>query len=482
MRSVFPETMAIIDTETTGMRPGFARVMDIGIIRVEKGHVVERYQTFVNPNSSVPGFISSFTGISDDDLVGAPQFDEVALEVERLLKDAVFVAHNAAFDYGFIKSEFARIGMDFQSQTLCTVQLSRTLFPGEKSHSLDAIIQRHGIMCSSRHRALPDAEAILDFFNDIEEKIDSKRLKTAIALVSKGMVSNVGREDFAKLPDSAGVYMFYGPEQELLYIGKSKKVRTRAKSHFNPSAISGASKYSDDVTSIESIPTSGELSALLLEASLIKSQVPLHNRMLRRKKILVVAKAVRDSSGYDRVVFEKTGDISPEDNILSVFRTQTQAKDVLHALAKEFRLCEKMLNIDHSKGECFLRQLGTCDGACVGALPASDHNLRIAEAFKKRRIRSWSYAGPIIITEAKDHESGSVFFVDNWALVAAWTYDGDVYAPLVQGSDRFDYDTYKILARYLRKRANLRMVRSVSRKEFQKEMARCGGENETILT
>ena len=105
----FPENFAIIDTETTGMRPGFARVMDIGIIRVEKGKVVEKFQTLVNPGYSVPGFISEFTGIRDEHLQDAPQFDEVALEVERLLKDAVFVAHNAAFDYGFIKAEFARL-------------------------------------------------------------------------------------------------------------------------------------------------------------------------------------------------------------------------------------------------------------------------------------------------------------------------------------------------------------------------------------
>src|ERR1043166_8512709 len=120
----FPGTMAIIDTETTGMRPGFARVMDIGIIRVEKGKVVEKYQTFVQPGQFVPAFISSFTGITDDHLAGAPEFEEVALEVERLLKDAVFVAHNAAFDYGFIKAEFARLGIEWSAETLCSVKLS----------------------------------------------------------------------------------------------------------------------------------------------------------------------------------------------------------------------------------------------------------------------------------------------------------------------------------------------------------------------
>lgn len=474
--------MAIIDTETTGMRPGFARVMDIGIIRIEKGEVIERFQTFVNPNMPVPEFISSFTGIFDEHVAAAPQFDEVALEVERLLKGAVFVAHNASFDYGFIKAEFARIGMEFEAQTICSVQLSRALFPKERSHSLDAIIERHGIVCGARHRALPDAEAVLQFFQDIEKKVDAKRLRTAVDLVAKGMTSGVGREDFSKLPDTAGVYFFYGPEHELLYIGKSKKVRTRAKSHFNPSAIGGASKYSDDITSIESVATSGELSALLLESTLIKNQSPIHNRMLRRRKILLVAKRNRDEAGYDHVVLEKTGDILPKDDVLSVFRTQGQAKDVLHSLAKEFRLCEKMLGIDRSKSECFAHQLGNCDGACVGTLAPNDHNLRISEAFKKRRIKSWPFAGPIIITEIADADRGTVFFVDNWALIGAWTFEGEMFAPLIEGSDRFDYDTYKILARYLRRRANMRLVRRVSLKEFQTEIARCRGESEMTVS
>jgi DNA polymerase III subunit epsilon len=477
----FPEIIAIVDTETTGMRPGFARVMDIGIIRVEKGKITEKYQTFVNPGQSVPGFISSFTGISDEDLVGAPQFDEVALEVERLLKDAVFVAHNAAFDYGFIKAEFARVGIDWKAETLCSVKLSRALFPRERSHSLDSLIEREKIVCSARHRALPDAEVVWEFFQRVSKKVPAKILRSSIQAVMDGSVRNVGRDTFGKLPDSAGVYFFYGPEQELLYIGKSKHVKTRAKSHFNPSAVAGASKFSDEITSIESIATPGELSALLLESALIKTQSPLHNRMLRRKKILVIARRVRDADGYDRIELEKSGDISPKDDVMSVFRTQVQGKNVLHSLAKEFRLCEKMLGIDASRGECFARQLGNCDGACVHALAASDHNLRIQEAFRKRRIISWPFTGPIMVKEVANEESGCVFFIDEWVLVGAFRYEDGNYQTLIDGAERFEYDTYKILARYLRRRANRRTVQEMSRREFNALLSECRGEREEAV-
>jgi len=172
--------MAIIDTETTGMRPPYSRVIDIGIIRVEGGVEVERYQTLVNPQTSVPAFISDMTSITDADLVGAPTFDEVALEVEELLKDAVFVAHNVGFDYAFMQSEFRRLDMDFKAPTLCSAALSRSLFPHHKRHNLDSLIHRHELVIDGRHRALPDADAVWQFFQKIGEDVSERRLREAI--------------------------------------------------------------------------------------------------------------------------------------------------------------------------------------------------------------------------------------------------------------------------------------------------------------
>jgi DNA polymerase-3 subunit epsilon len=183
------------------MRPGVARVMDIGIIRVENGAVVERYETLVHPGMEVPAFISGFTGIRDSDLADAPAFDEIALEVERMLKDAVFVAHNATFDYGFMKAEFARIGMDWRAETLCTVQLSRALFPRERSHSLDAVIERHGIDISDRHRALPDAEAVLQFLQKAAAMTEPRVLARAVASVRRMPSVPAGYGDFVYVRD-----------------------------------------------------------------------------------------------------------------------------------------------------------------------------------------------------------------------------------------------------------------------------------------
>jgi len=177
----FPQKFAIIDTETTGMRPPCSRVIDIGIIRVEDGKEVERYETLVNPQTSIPPFISDMTSITDADLLDAPTFDEVAIEVEGLLKDAVFVAHNVGFDYAFIQSEFARLDMDFRATTLCSAALSRTLFPHQRRHNLDALIHRHGLVIGGRHRALPDADAVWQYFQKIDSEVSERKLRGAIA-------------------------------------------------------------------------------------------------------------------------------------------------------------------------------------------------------------------------------------------------------------------------------------------------------------
>jgi DNA polymerase-3 subunit epsilon len=477
----FPTTFSIIDTETTGMRPGFSRVIDIGIIRVENGKVVRRYETLLNPGIPIPSMITRFNGLSDEAVAGAPTFDEVALEVKELLDGAVFVAHNASFDYGFMKAEFARLGMSFEAETLCSVQLSRTLYPRERSHSLDSIIARHSIECSARHRAMPDAEAVWQYFKLMEKDINAKTLTKAIDYVRRGNAPGIGRDSFREIPDSAGVYFFYGPERELLYVGKSKHLRARTRSHFHVSESGKELKLQRETASIETIRTSGELSALLLEASLVKSESPLYNRALRRKKVLIIAR-LRNVDGYERVYFERTGDLVPDRAVLGVFRTMRQAKETMQRLAKEHRLCEKMLGVEEGKGACFAYQLGKCDGACVGEMDAGAHRTRIDDAFSKRRMRTWPYAGPIMVREEEKEGEGSVFFIDNWALVGAYRFEDESFEPLLEGHGAFDYDTYKILSRFLRKPANRRAIHTLTQAELIAYLARCSGEEATSIS
>lgn len=472
----FPEIFSIVDTETTGMRPPFSRVIDLGIIRVEHGAVVDRFETLLNPGTFIPHSIRRFTNISEEDLEDAPSFEEVALRVEELLKGAVFVAHNAAFDYGFIRSEFERINMPFSSERLCTVALSRELFPRARGHSMDALIERHNLSAPVRHRAMPDAQAVYDFLVEVAKTLPEEQIERALARVQgRAAGKRLPNGSISALPNSSGVYFFYGPEDELLYIGKSKNMRTRAQSHFRRTDKQGL-RITDDAAHVQGIETSGELSALILEAQLIKQETPIYNRALRKRKMLVIARKAYTSDGYARAVLERTDALSSPEEVLAVFRTTTQGKGVLRTLAKEHNLCPKLLGTEEAKTACFGTQIGTCAGACIGKVQVSDHNERFDQAFASRRIRIWPYKGPVLITEAQSETKGTVFVIDNWILRGSFTYEGEDYAPLVAPNTGFDYDTYKILARYMLNHTNRRNIKTITERECQRILAQ--GENE----
>src|SRR6185503_10558142 len=154
--------LAIVDVETTGTRPGFDRVTEIAVLEIDGFEVTSRWSTLVNPGTSIPAEIQALTGITREMVAAAPSFAELADELHARLDGRLFIAHNARFDYGFLRREFQRAGRRFHARTLCSVRLSRRLYPG-KGHDLDSVIARHGIACGARHRALGDADALWDF-------------------------------------------------------------------------------------------------------------------------------------------------------------------------------------------------------------------------------------------------------------------------------------------------------------------------------
>jgi DNA polymerase-3 subunit epsilon len=290
---------AIIDVETTGCNPLRDRVIEIAVIRTDGGG---EFSSLVNPGRSLPLFITGLTGISDNDLVDAPRFEEIASEVADLLEGAVFVAHNARFDYAFVRNEFKRLGISLSAPTLCTVRLSRKLYSTSKKHSLESIIERHAIAVEQRHRALDDARAVEAFLAIAREEKGDECYDGALAKILKipSLPPGVPEERVRDLPDAPGVYIFYGTRKEVLYVGKSINIRERVLSHF--AGDHGSAKemaLCRQVASIEARRTAGELSALLLESKLVKELAPVYNRRLRKRKKTVLAILDVTKSGYD---------------------------------------------------------------------------------------------------------------------------------------------------------------------------------------
>ncbi len=159
--------LVFLDVETTGMSSASSRIIEVGALRVEAGKVVKTIKQLIDPTERLPEFITSITGITNEELRGKPIFAQIADELADLLQDAVFVAHNVGFDYAFIQNEFKLIGTKFSADRLCTVRMSRKLFPKQRSHKLDEIIRVHGYNVAHRHRAYDDAEVLYKFYHDM---------------------------------------------------------------------------------------------------------------------------------------------------------------------------------------------------------------------------------------------------------------------------------------------------------------------------
>jgi DNA polymerase-3 subunit epsilon len=453
LKSLASRTFAIVDTETTGMSPVGGGIIEIGIIRVEGGKAVRTFQSLVKPARRISHTITGITGITNEELEDAPLFEDIASTVQELLEGAVLVAHNARFDYSFIKAEFNRLELPYRAKTLCTVKLSRALYPEESHHNLDAVMERHGIACASRHRAMGDAQVLLEFLQAVEKDQGHDVLQGAIdrALKSHTLPARLSREELRAIPNTPGVYIFYGQDDEVLYVGKSVTLRTRVLSHFSGDHASGKElRMCQDTARVEYTETSGELSALFLESKLVKDLCPTYNRALRRRKqlALVVARATKE--GYAAAEVEYREEISPAEfgSILAVCRTRAQAKAFLRTLAKEHGLCGKLLGLEKGAGACFGRQLEACLGACTGHEPAGAYNKRLARAFARYRIKSWPFGGAVVVRDEAHEGEGTAYVVDQWCLkeIIEYSHGSSSAAP---AESVFDLDSYKILARFL---------------------------------
>lgn len=235
------------------------------------------------------------------------------------------------------------------------------------------------------------------------------------------------------------MYLFYGAEDFLLYVGKSNSLRSRIRAHFT---ARDERKMCRKVKRIEVRETAGELGALLLESRLIKELRPYHNVAAKRRRRIILVRRARNADGYTTVILEAVDRIDPGDtsNILGLFKHSTQAREFLATVARSHRLCPKLLHLEQARTYCFSHHLGRCDGACMGEEDPESYNRRVEEAFDERRIKAWPYEGRVVVEEECDVNGlREKFIIDNWCLVGG----------SAEGEHRFDYDSYKILYAYL---------------------------------
>lgn len=446
--------LVFIDVETSGGAPLRDRVIEVGMVVVEGGKVTDTYQTLVNPGCSVPPEILSMTGIKPQDLETAPEFGLIAAQIRERLEGAVFVAHNARFDFGFIKSEFARLDQRVWWPQLCTVKLSRRLYPEQARHGLDALIDRFNLSCEDRHRALGDAQATWEFFRLQYEKRASEEVEKVVKDIIRkpALPPALAEVEMEKLPQLPGVYLFYGGKNELLYVGKSINLRDRVWGHFyldyeSPKEMA----IKNQVTRIETRPTAGELEALLLEARLVKELQPLYNRHLRQVRELWVLLLDKSEPAYKLKLEKRTSLVNGElDEVIGVFRRRGQALKLLSELAEKYQLCHRQLGLEKTRSACFAYHLGNCRGVCADKETPESFNLRLISALAEIKLPSWPYQGLLGVREQSEETNRVVHLFDRWCYLGSLSEEELAEAEPSKLEGEFDLDMYHILRRFLK--------------------------------
>ncbi|HAF30937.1 MAG TPA: DNA polymerase III subunit epsilon [Bacteroidales bacterium] len=403
---------AIIDIETTGLSPSAERIIEIAIYIHDGEKIVKEYTSLINPERRISPHITQITGITNEMVSNAPKFWEIAKDIVILTEGKSFVAHNATFDFNFIRNEFKSLGYDYKRNRLCTVKLSRKILPGLKSYSLGKLCDNLNIKIDGRHRAAGDALATVKLFEHL--------LKTdpTLGMLNSSKFYHIDASVIKNLPEEPGVYYFHDHNGEVVYIGKSKNLRNRVFSHFSNEKSDRTLKMIDEIHHISYELTGSELIALLLESDEIKTQKPKFNRRQRRTAGHYGIYAYTDEHGY---ICFKADDIKREIPIAS-FNSAKEARERLYVLSEKYQLCQKLCGLYETTGACFYYQLKHCKGACIHEESPANYNLRTQALLDEL---SYNWDNFFIIDTGRDENEKSIVKIENGKYIGFGYIDSE---------------------------------------------------------
>ena len=413
---------AVVDIETTGGNPNKDKITEIAVVMHDGNRVLSEFSTLVNPECRIPHHIISLTGITNEMVANAPRFFEIARGLIELTDNAIFVAHNVGFDYGFVRGEFRRLGYDYKRDQLCTVKLSRRLIPGHRSYSLGRLCDELNIPLNGRHRALGDAAATARLLGLLVEADALKQTGYIGSLsgIPKELHPDLDTNVFKKLPEEPGIYFFYNKDNDLIYIGKSKNIRNRILSHFNNNSTSKALRMRSQIASIGFETTGSELVALLSESAEIKKHKPLFNRAQRRSLFQYGLYTQSDENGYINFCIGKTD--AKETQPMVCFTSKAEAIKYLNGVVEKYELCQKLCGRYPSAGNCFHYEIGACHGACIGKEKPSVYNARAQKLIVHHQF---GYQNLLIIDSGRNTMERSVVKIENGKYIGFGYFSTD---------------------------------------------------------
>ena len=340
-------------------------------------------------------------------LKSAPKFYEIAKRIVEITEGCILVAHNAKFDSRVLKTEFNRLGFSFERKTLCTVELSKQLIPNLPSYSLGKLVRSLGIPVSDRHRAAGDATATVKLFKMLLDKdIEKTIIKEAIRTEPKYQMEPKLTEIISNLPAVTGVYYIHKHDGEIIYIGKSKNIKSRINQHFTGQTTK-SKKIRLEVATVSYEKTGSELVALLKESEEIKRNKPKFNRALRRTIFTHGLFSFKDSNGYINLKIER---IKGNQKPITTFSNINAGKSFINKMIEKKQLCQKLCGLYKTKSSCFGYDIKTCLGACVSVESNEAYNKRVLSLIKSNNFKDQNM---ILIDSGREVDERSAILIEN---------------------------------------------------------------------
>ncbi|WP_445721603.1 exonuclease domain-containing protein [Flavobacterium sp.] len=443
---------AILDIETTGGQYDEEGITEIAIYKYNGHEIVDQFISLVNPEKPIQPFVVKLTGINNAMLRSAPKFYEVAKRIIEITDGCVIVAHNAAFDYRILGTEFRRLGFPFKKSTLCTIELAKKLIPEQPSYSLGKLVRSLGIPIADRHRANGDAMATVKLFKLLLSKDSQKEIvKNYIKTEVKTGISPKLLDIIDVLPSKTGIYYIHNEEGEIIYIGKSKNIKKRVNQHFtgtNPKS----KKIQRSVYTVTFEETGSELIALLKESEEIKVNKPIYNKAQRKTLFPWALYAEKNAKGYLSLKIGKSDGRKKE---LTSFSTALEGKKTLFKITEDFNLCQKINGLYDTKKSCFQYDVKQCFGACIDKEETDEYNKRVNQfidtnTFNKNNL--------IITDRGRTHNERSAVLIEDGVYKGYCFYDLNHQIKNIEILRKLiipmqnDRDTKNIIQSYLRKR------------------------------
>lgn len=408
---------AVLDIETTGGKYNEEGITEIAIHRFDGHQVVDTFISLVNPEKDIQPFVVNLTGINNKMLRTAPKFHEVAKRIIEITEDTVLVAHNAQFDYRILRTEFRRLGYNYQRKTLCTVDLSKTLLPDAESYSLGKLVRSLGIPVSDRHRANGDALATIKLFKLLLAKDTEKKIiQDVIRKETHGELSEKQLDIVQQMPNETGLFYMHNKDGEIIYLSKSTDIKKRVNQLFTKSG-DRSRKLVKETKKVSFERTGNELVAMLKEYQELLKNRPKYNPYPRKRMYSHTLCLKTNENGYSELRAVPLSDCkAPNGYFNGVF----SAKNHLHKITKEFNLCNKLNGFSEAKTNCSAYKDGDCHGACIQKEPAVEYNARLTEAVSKYNLNGKDV---LLVDKGREIGENSVILIKKGALVGLGYYD-----------------------------------------------------------